>query len=485
MKTINSYDMFDTLFARFDESPKSIFIFIQEKYREFNPSYDFVNSRINAEKKCYDSKFFKLEDVYEIMVDDFNLPPEHKDQLINMEYNVERMNLIPVKENLDKLKPNDLVISDMYLPQKFLKEFLPKYVNIIVTPSGKAEGYVYEELKKKYNIISHTGDNPHSDVTMAEEYGIDANFYPGTERTDNEQFLYDNNLRIISNICRKVRLANHYNDDLSNELSFLQTNINIPMLFIMSAEIVSTMIDKNISNCLISGRDGEKLQKVISILDSNRRYEYFYTSRMSRKKSSEDYLKYTKAEMCNRDTLIVDLDGTGWTLRNLKMKMENYDKETADKMHLYLFHYLDEANLPGFMERPYTVPEYDIDSMFFTNKFNHNRLELLNLTNHPMVEDVSEVLGNFLIDFYDNGPDEETSNLIKVMDNTFDSFMQDVMFSYDMVIQELEALDKTQRKMIVSYLYKSLTDYKQDPFDSLERQQREEEKTIEKKLKEI
>mgnify|MGYP001317259645 CR=1 FL=1 len=485
MKTINSYDMFDTLFARMDLTPKSIFQQIDSEYKEHNFYYDFVSNRIKAEKDCYNNQKFDIVDVYERMVEKYNLPEQDVEYLLTLEHEIEAENLIPIKENLDKLKPNDIVVSDMYLTQDFLKSFLPKYVNLIVTPSGKADGYIFDELKKKYEIISHTGDNSHSDVAVPEDKGIKSILYTGSDRTDEEEFVYYNNYKTLSNIMRKTRLGSHNQDNTIHELCMLQAEINCPMLILMFYEIQDYCVKNNISNCLLSGRDSEKLHRLSMILSTeNIVYKYFFTSRMSRKKSSNDYLEYTKREIDGRKSVIFDLDGTGWSLRNLKMKMEAYDKDTFDNMNLYLFHYLDEANLPGFMERPYSAPDYTIDYTFFTNKFNHNNLELLNLTDHPMVEDVSIIHNNIILDFHDNGHDEDTLKYVKNMDDTFMEFYSNIIQVAPMLIPEIKRISSEERKAVLSFLYTELTKYPSEIFKVLERQQMEEEKAIEAKLKE-
>lgn len=485
-KKVNSYDMFDTLFARKCYEPENIFHNVENRFAlEINNDIndmDFVNKRKQAEAKLYNNDFFTLEDVYRVLVEDFDISPAYASILIKYELDEEFKNLIPIKENLDKLKPNDIVISDMYLSQKFLKQFLPKYVNLIVTPNGKASGYIYDELSKIYDIETHTGDNTHSDIAIPESKNIDTKYTDAYVRTDIEERLAENGLEVLSNILRKIRLGS-FNSEIKRTLELLQTNVNYPMLILMYDEIVNLCDRENISNILISGRDGEKLHRVCEILQSpGKKFSYFYTSRMSRKKASNDYLEYVKREVDNKKTLIVDLDGTGWTLRNLKFKMEDYDKKTADNISLYLFHYLDEDNLPGFMERPYQVPNYEIHSTFFTNKYQHNRLELLNLTNHPMVEDVKIIRNNIIIDFFDNGHDYDTLEYVETMDDLFLKFLPELSVHGHRILQELHSIDRDKKLYLLDIIYSSLALYPQEIFDVLERQQREEEKAVENEL---
>lgn len=479
-KTIKTYDMFDTLFARKCVDPDIIFKDAATQCG-YEPD-DFVAIRKQAEKDLYGS-FFTFDDIYKNILDNYIKDEDLVSDLKDAEILMEEINLIPISENLSLLKPNDIVLSDMYLSQSFLKRFLPKFVNVIVTPNGKADGYVYGEIQKRFNIKSHTGDNTHSDIKMAEQNGIEANLVINSQRTPNEEELANSGYVKLSNICRKMRLLLTDDDINKKSLQYMEANINFPLLILMYQEIKDLCEYKGINNILISGRDGEKLHKICQILDSDNmgNYKYFYSSRMSRKISSDDYLTYVKNEVNMERTLIVDLDGTGWTLRNLKFKMESFDKKTADYINLYLFHYLDEANLPGFMPRPYSVPDYEISSTFHTNKFMHNRLELLNLTNHPMVRDVMYISNNLVIDFYDNGHNDETLEYVNIMDEAFLNLLPD-LWDWDL-ISEIQSVDQEDRVKVMDSIYSSLSDMDNSVFDILERQQREEEQSIEVELK--
>lgn len=500
---VNSYDMFDTLIARKCGSYLGIF----EEVADSIHQPKFIEIRRKSESELYSKGEFTFEDIYDNMINhmkEFDAsawnttllsiyrakvddPKSLSKMMREIEISAERRNLIPIKENMDKLQPGDIIVSDMYLSQDFLKEFVPHYVSVIVTNNGKAEGTIWSKLLEHYDIVSHTGDNEHSDVKTPSEHGIACQLSTETKRTVVEETLAEKySLPIIASNCRDLRLKTYKKDPIHREMENIETQVNIPLLFCIAEHIDRMAIKYEFDNILVSARDGEKLSRILDMREKyrigSRRYDvsYFYSSRMSRRNASDSYLSYVNKMVNNRKTLIVDLDGTGWTLRHLKDKMEEYFPETNKLIHIYLFHYLDEANLPGFMERPHKVTEYPILSAFFTNKFQHNRLELANLTNHPMVEDVWYINGNYVPKFFDKGHDIDTSKYVKTIDDVFS--MAYSYITYD-AFNEFKSLDDSTLLGVMDFLYSQLDTYPQSIFDVLERQQREEEKAIELNLK--
>lgn len=475
---VKSYDMFDTLVARKCHDPKEIF----EQVSTITGCKSFPRVRVETERRLYSKPNFTFDDIYENM--DQNELEYDKDYLKKVELQVEEANLFPIKEMIDKLRPHDIVVSDMYLSPDFLKKFLPKYVTLIVTPYGKADGSIWEELKEHYDIEEHFGDNPHSDVNSPSKSGIKSTLVDVSRPTPNEVYLKGNQLPLLSSLCRELRLRTYNEDNLHRTLEEAECDINIPLLMLAGEHILRTASKNNVINILISGRDGGKLSDLMKLQNlqvwgDKFNVEYFYTSRMSRRTASSSYIEYIDSLVKDHNTLIVDLDGTGWTLRHLLDRINEENPDLGKKIQLYLFHYLDEANLPGFMARPHEVTEYPILHAFFTNKFQHNRLELLNLTNHPMVKDVAKIRNNFVPIFYDEGHNEKTSEYVVTMNKIFNE-----LYAYLDVtnFQEIHHLSDGDLLSIMDYIYSSLDNVDKSIFDELEIQQREEEVGIEKAL---
>jgi predicted HAD superfamily hydrolase len=87
-----------------------------------------------------------------------------------LEWQEEQKYILPIKQNLDMLSEDTLVVSDTFYDRKNIKELLQaagyfKDVNIIASNSGKFTLSVWKYLKKEGIVITHhTGDNYWSDV---------------------------------------------------------------------------------------------------------------------------------------------------------------------------------------------------------------------------------------------------------------------------------------------------------------------------------
>lgn len=188
---VNSWDCFDTLIARNLITPSSIFDIVGKKIGNLN----FTNERKKAEK---DSDGTYL-DIYK------KLSNIDKD----LELQTELENCYPIVDNIDKVKDGDYIVSDMYLPESFIRQMLKKCglkkdVNIIVTKDGKRKGNIWVELKDK--ILNHTGDNIVSDCRNAEIQGIKSTYYFEQQMNEIEKNIFNKNQN-LAGLSRKLRLS--------------------------------------------------------------------------------------------------------------------------------------------------------------------------------------------------------------------------------------------------------------------------------------
>src|SRR5258707_927221 len=80
---------------------------------------------------------------------------------------------ILIAENLAKVQPEDVIVSDYHTPAKaerILREVCRLSNKLIVTEDGKATGKVWAGL----NSEGHLGDNQHCDVASPRAHGIPA-----------------------------------------------------------------------------------------------------------------------------------------------------------------------------------------------------------------------------------------------------------------------------------------------------------------------
>ena len=193
---IISFDIFDTLVLRNVLKPKDIFkvveIIIAEKFR----IKGFAKARIEAENKARifsRKEDITLEEIYNNLDKKFE---EHLDEIKKIELETEQKFIIAnpfIKEAYDYAieKGKEIyIISDMYLPKKFLVETLNKigykgfkelYVSGEINKT-KGSGSAYDFVKKENKIKDtskwlHVGDNNISDIMSAKNKGLNTYFY--------------------------------------------------------------------------------------------------------------------------------------------------------------------------------------------------------------------------------------------------------------------------------------------------------------------
>lgn len=153
---------------------------------------EFVAARYLADMTCSENPFATIEDIYNKM--EWTNPSLrcHED-LIAEELACEKMLLTPVlkmREMIDALRIQGhriVYISDMYLPEAFIREVMTKhgflqkgdslYVSCAVG-KRKSDGTLYQYVQEKeglsYKQWHHYGDNKSSDVAIPKRLGIKA-----------------------------------------------------------------------------------------------------------------------------------------------------------------------------------------------------------------------------------------------------------------------------------------------------------------------
>lgn len=201
-----SFDIFDTLITRKTATPAGIFYLMQELLKN-NTNYslylreNFKDIRIQTElfvrevlartKKWNDITF---DDIYKRIQINYSLTDDETDFLKKLEIQCEIENLIPIGENINKLKKlissgnQVILISDMYHSEKTLRHILtnldPIFNNIKIFISSeykktKAHGDLYRHIKTELNPQKweHCGDNICADFSNAKKNNISPYLY--------------------------------------------------------------------------------------------------------------------------------------------------------------------------------------------------------------------------------------------------------------------------------------------------------------------
>lgn len=212
LRTLYSYDIFDTLIARKVVDPIGIFYYVKDKMDTKKYSYpeyliaNFPEIRHDAEanvREYYNRTIIErgdvrceisLEEIYDRIKVMYNLSEDASNALKELEIEAELENVLPITENIEKLKQHAkngdevVLISDMYLNEDIIKKMLakadPDLVNYDLFLSStlgyqKSRKTLYLEVYKKYGVEYnfqkwiHTGDNEHSDQKMARSLNIE------------------------------------------------------------------------------------------------------------------------------------------------------------------------------------------------------------------------------------------------------------------------------------------------------------------------
>ena len=289
---MNSWDCFDTLIARRYFKPKTVFAEVGKRLGIDN----FVEQRVAAERasnKTYQDIYARLP----------GIDPQ-------VELDVELEHNFPIMENILKVKDGDLILSDMYLPADFVMKLLRNCgltadVDIIVTPDGKKRGWIWKEVKEKYNIDNHYGDNEKSDVISAHKHNVNGILDTKTHFTKHEQEVSKRN-KHLALWMRYTRLMCPYSDKDSQLFWLDQANLNLPLLALTVKELPDTPIAFTYRDCVylhplyeaMIGRQGRRLD----------------TSREMYNNPTEEFKKYFYE--VTKDATIVDLQGTGQRIYN-------------------------------------------------------------------------------------------------------------------------------------------------------------------------
>jgi hypothetical protein len=361
---------------------------------------DFVAKRIQAERFFQEKKMeYTLEDIYDVYGRD----------LTEIEWGLELENVSSIKRNVKYLKPDDLIVSDMYLGEKRLRELIEKAGikfdgKIIVSCYGKHSGKVWKELKGQ--IISHCGDNKHTDIAMPLKYGIRSR-HARTEMNKIEVF-YMKYSEDLAWWVRKHRLEHVWDEAGTEHLEFIQISLNFPMLFAMSHLLDDYLRYFQVGKPLFMSRDTQMLQKMWQKLNPAKSSEYLYVSRECLRGSSENYFKYLNSRL-NANTVMVDLASSGGSLKKALPRLS----ETNPKLWTLIF-------LPAFK-----VDTTGIDLKYVTtnNKtlINNTHLEMLNYADHWHVGDVDK-MGKPVFD----QEREYDMNLVMKYHGIFSKMVQDI-----------------------------------------------------------
>lgn len=313
-----SFDIFDTLITRKVATPKGIFVLMKDIINQ-SPQFadlpndvktNFFNYRTNSEfylrqinNQWNDGKDISLDMIYNHIQHTYFLTNEQTQAIKELEIQLELDNIIPIKENIEKLKvllekgKRVVLISDMYLPEYIIKEMLLKcdpvlcQVKLYLSSTlgfMKTKQALFHYIKEQENVEfrewTHMGDNKFADFFCARKLGIKAVLYPYVKFKEYEKSLLvansQNSFVQISLGCAKnIRLNKFPNDEKAQ----LGASLAGPILFPYIYWLLDQAQKRGIERLYFIARDGYILKLIADLIIKENnlpiKTKYIYGSR--------------------------------------------------------------------------------------------------------------------------------------------------------------------------------------------------------------
>ena len=320
MESVQSFDFWDTLVARECLRPVDIF---QYMAIENELPADFQIQRIRAEGRSNGT----FDSIYEELQRHYVWASEYTNYVKQLEIITEIKYIIPVQENIQRVKDGDIIVSDMYLPEKAFIDILKfigfdkKNIKLFVTPGGKHNGTIWPALLKTYNITLHIGDNPISDIESPKHHGIPTELTKITDFTPIENyFIHKNEFACIGHSLRRLRLDVPFALKHEKDIWFDMMNHIIPAMVFFSVYIDKLAKEKGLTKIRFLTRDNKINQRIFQKLFPQYNTDSFASSRYLNKSNENAYKQYIRNNYDDK-TLLIDLNGSFCSGRTLFLEV--------------------------------------------------------------------------------------------------------------------------------------------------------------------
>ncbi|WP_299582446.1 hypothetical protein [uncultured Sunxiuqinia sp.] len=309
----HSFDVFDTCLIRTCGKPRIVFYLMAlELYGEDAPEvliYDFVNARINAEKKALAAlksssrEDVSIQEIYASLnagiLESFGL-----ERLIQLELSLEEKVLRPIQSTrsaidfLHNQGKSVCYISDMYLPANFIKKQLVEhgfwkegdklYVSNEVGLT-KDSGALFELIAQKENVgfkeWFHCGDDKKNDHLVPKRKGISTKLLRQVQYTRYElewiksATLSDNPLQgvLMAGIARTIRLCSE-----NSAITDMVSDVIAPLFVPFVAGVLEDAHKRGINKIYFLARDAYIFLQIAKMFSANYpdiQFSYLYGSR--------------------------------------------------------------------------------------------------------------------------------------------------------------------------------------------------------------
>jgi hypothetical protein len=302
---MRSFDVFDTLITRRCIDGEAI-------WRQMDADLEIPNFFFH--RKNANARGVSLRNIYQHLVNLQVIDPVMADALCSLEVAYEQENAIPIQTNINEVRHGDALISDMYLSAADILKLvrsvgMDKQVTVYQSNNGKHTGSFWRSVSGVFKPELHLGDNLQSDVTQAQQHGINGVHYRRPQLTSIEHDIMNIvKAPLLAELVREVRFRRDRMDSHTDVFD-LANQLNLPWLFFASEMIYRKL--KNVRRPVFLGRDCQLLYKIYNTFYDVDSY-YLPFSRevaLSQPKEAAAYLKSQAPE----NAIYIDVSSTGRT----------------------------------------------------------------------------------------------------------------------------------------------------------------------------
>jgi len=317
---VMTFDLFDTLVARRCFEPEVIFRLVEQH----SGVTDFARLRRSVEKELWGRGEYSFDDIYAALEKATDWPARTLTTLRMLELAEEWDNLFPVREVVERVGPNDIVVSDMYLPLSFLRRVVDEKCGlegraIHLSSHGKHHGTVWPRIQSTHRIRRHHGDNRGSDVNTVEQAGIVAEHVTLAKWTRGEKILIEAGLTPFAEAVREARLRSFDPAPWLRRAQLAQFELNLPLLIVASLDVLRSARERGVDTLLMCSRDCNLwitlMRWMVAHSSESPAVRYLAASRDLFLSGSLEYAAYF-LRMRGQRNMIVDVSGTGLSPAN-------------------------------------------------------------------------------------------------------------------------------------------------------------------------
>lgn len=293
---------------------------------------NFAALRHRAEMSIFGQRPYGLDDVYDILIAQSVLTAKRAEVVKLMELEEEWEQLFPISEVVARVNPDDIIISDMYLPLPFIERVVREKCGldnqIYLSNYGKHSRTIWPGILERYRLRGHFGDNIQADIISPAAFDIPVNLVSISKWDKSEEALHNAGLPQYAHAARETRLQTFHRDPRIHHALRAQIAINIPLMVLGALWVKHCAQKHKADKILMASRDCNLWHELVASRHFARcgmpASSYVQISRTVCHNESVEYEAYLQSKLGHR-SLLVDMVGTGNSLATIIERMGRRD----------------------------------------------------------------------------------------------------------------------------------------------------------------